>query len=285
VGQVDYLAQWSEPDVGVVVNAGVAHLGVVGSLDAIAQGKSEIWGRLRRGGTAVLPAGDQRLLGRAPQRRITFGTEAGADVRVVDVTPRGVSGSDVLFEARGRPLEGRVPLVGRHNVLNAACALAVAVALDLDLDVAARNLAGARPARQRSEVATIAGRHVLVDCYNANPTSMKAALETLVELAAGRTAVAVIGDMLELGEAETAEHEAIGALAARLGLQRLVAIGPRAAHAARAAAGVPHVLATQDVLEAARTAAAWTAPGDWILVKASRGMRLERVVAALSEAA
>jgi UDP-N-acetylmuramyl pentapeptide synthase len=208
-------------------------------------------------------------------------------VRVVDAVPRGVAGWDVTVQAGGRQLQVHVPLVGRHNVDNAACALAVAVALDLDLEAAARGIAGARPGKQRGELAEIAGRRVLVDCYNANPASMRAALATLAGLAAGHTAVAVLGDMLELGDTEDQEHQAIGRELAALGIRRLITLGERAREIARAAqaAGVPHVqvVHVDDIQGAARLAASWTAPGDWILVKASRGMRLERVVEALRE--
>lgn len=287
LGQIDYLAKWAEPDVGVVVNAGVAHVGVVGSVDAIAQGKAEIWGRLRPGGWAVYPSDDPRLAGhvvRVP-RRLTFGPSG--DVRVVDYAPRGSAGADVTFELRGRRLEGRVPLVGRHNAENAACALAVALALELDLETAVRGLGAARPAKQRGEIVRLGGRNVLVDCYNANPASMRAALDTVVELAAGRRAVLVLGDMLELGVTEDEEHEAVGPLIAERGLTHLITLGERARGIARAAraAGVPHVeiVHVDDIAGAARLVAEWTTPEDWILVKASRGMRLERVIDALAE--
>jgi UDP-N-acetylmuramoyl-tripeptide--D-alanyl-D-alanine ligase len=287
LGQIDYLTGIAEPEVGVIVNAGVAHVGVVGSVEAIADGKSEIW---RRGARhAVFPHTDLRLAQRAARtdaRPVTFGGD-GATVRVVDAVARGTAGYDVVVQAGSQKLELRVPLVGRHNVDNAACALAVAVALELDLEAAARGIANARPGKQRGEIAEIGGRQVLVDCYNANPASMRAALATLAQLGAGRVAVAVLGDMLELGDTEEEEHRAIGRELAGLGIARLVTLGERARDIARAAraAGVPHVevVNVDDAEGAARLAASWTEPGDWILVKASRGMRLERVVAALRE--
>jgi UDP-N-acetylmuramyl pentapeptide synthase len=179
-----------------------------------------------------------------------------------------------------------VPLVGRHNALNAACALAVATALGVDLEAAARGIATATPAAQRSEVRTIGGRHVLVDCYNANPASMKAALATLAELAAsqggGARAVAVLGDMLELGHTEDEEHTTVGKLVAANKIEHLVTVGERAklAAAAARAAGVGHVesFGSDEVSRAAETAVAWSRPGDWVLFKASRGMKLERVI-------
>jgi UDP-N-acetylmuramyl pentapeptide synthase len=137
----------------------------------------------------------------------------------------------------------------------------------------------------RSEVVELAGRHVIVDCYNANPGSMAAALRTLAELAspaeAGR-GLAVLGDMLELGDHAAAAHREAGGLAAALGLG-VVALGDWAEAVCAAAGG--DAAAVREPAEAARLALARTAPGDWILVKASRGMRLERVVAAMQEAA
>jgi UDP-N-acetylmuramyl pentapeptide synthase len=291
LGQIDYLCQLAEPEIGVVVNAGVAHVGVVGSAEDIARGKSEIWSRLRPPGWAIFPHADSRLRALAiehgvpEERHATFGEGEGATVRIARVAARGTAGSDVEIRARGRSLRLRVPLVGRHNVENAACALAVAVALDVDLQAAARGIEHAAPPRQRSELTEIGGRHLLVDCYNANPTSMRAALDTLAELRGSHRAVAVLGDMLELGASETDEHERVGRLAAKVGVDALVTLGDRARHVARAAsaAGLWQIVETNDPTQAARVVASWTEPGDWILVKASRAMRLERVIEAFRE--
>jgi UDP-N-acetylmuramyl pentapeptide synthase len=114
---------------------------------------------------------------------------------------------------------------------------------------------------------------------------MRAAIDTLAELAAGRKAVAILGDMLELGAEETVEHEKIGTIVAGHRAYGLIAVGDRARHLARTAAqhGLARVVITGNPLDAARTVASWTDPGDWILVKASRGMRLERVIESLKE--
>jgi murE/murF fusion protein len=290
LGHIGYLAEIAEPHVGVVVNAGVAHVGVVGSVDAIARGKSEIW--LHTSGAAVFPHDDDRLRalalerGVGADRHVTFGEAAGATVRLVSYEPRP-DGSDAVYTAGGRTLRVRVPLVGRHNAGNAACALAVAVALGVDVDAAAHNLERARPARHRSEVADIGGRHVILDCYNANPASMRAALHTLAEQARGARGVAVLGDMRELGASEEEEHDALGRLVKQVGVDHLVTLGEAARGTSRAAraAGVEHVeIVNVDHPEAAaRVVASWTAPGDWVLIKASRAMRLERVADALRE--
>ncbi|HTM20138.1 MAG TPA: Mur ligase family protein [Kofleriaceae bacterium] len=286
LGQIAYLCSLAEPHVGVVVNAGIAHVGVVGSVDDIARGKSEIFAGLPGYGAAVLPAGDPRLAAHAAAapRRITFGEEPDADVRLVEYHPIGAAGADVVIAAAGASHRGRVPLPGRHNAINACCAVAAALAVGVPAEVALAGIAGARPAAMRGEVRTIAGRRVLVDCYNANPAAMQAALATLVELAAGGRAAAVLGDMLELGDQAPAAHRRAGQAAAELGVE-VIALGAlRGEVVAGAAAAGGRAAAAADPADAARRALAATAAGDWLLVKGSRGMRLERVLEAMESA-
>ncbi|RMH44040.1 MAG: UDP-N-acetylmuramoyl-L-alanyl-D-glutamate--2,6-diaminopimelate ligase [Deltaproteobacteria bacterium] len=275
LGQIAYLRDIAEPDVGVVVNAGVAHVGVVGSRDAIARGKAELFERLPPHGVAVYPAADERLAARAAAapRAIGFGDADGADVRLTTYTPAGAAGADVEVVAFGERLAFRLPLVGRHNAIDATCAIAAATAVGVAPADAVRGLANARPAWGRSEVRDVAGRHVLVDCYNANPDSTAAALRALAELRGERAAVAVLGDMLELGDEAAAAHRAAGRLAAELGID-VVAVGAFQAELGGTAA--------DDADDAARIVAARTRPGDWVLVKASRAVGLERVVDALA---
>jgi len=282
LGQIRYLCDLAEPDVGVVVNAGVAHVGVVGGVDEIARGKAEIFERLPAHGCAVYPVDDARLAerARAAPRRITFGQREDADVRLVRYRAAGVAGADIELAAFGDARALRLPLVGRHNAVNAACALAAALAAGVELDAAIRGLANARPPRLRSELAVIAERHLLIDCYNANPTSTAAALDTLAELRGDGRAVAVLGDMLELGDEAPAAHREAGRRAAAAGIH-VIALGE---HAPELLAGAGELgEAAGDPDAAARAALALTAAGDWILVKASRGMRLERVVEALAK--
>jgi murE/murF fusion protein len=296
LGQIQYLTELAEPDVAVVVNAGTAHIELLGSTDAIAQAKGEIYIGLRDQGTAVLPADDERLARwaqrHAPRARVmTFGDAAGADVRLVAFRACALDqwggqglGADLTIEALGQMRALRLPLIGRHSAIDATCALAAALAAGVELDTALAGLARARPPAMRGEVATIGGRHVIIDCYNANPASMAAALRTLAELAEGSRSrgVAVVGDMLELGDHAEVEHRAIGALAGSLGLP-VVALGEWKDVVARATGQPALAWTTDDPAQAARQALATTEPGDWILVKASRGMRLERVVDAMRE--
>jgi UDP-N-acetylmuramyl pentapeptide synthase len=184
------------------------------------------------------------------------------------------------------PVTVRLPLAGEHNARNAAAALAVASALTVPILAAAKALETATLPPHRSCLHVFAGRRVMDDCYNANPTSMLAALHTVAASAgAAGSAFALLGDMLELGPETAKSHEELGQAVARLGFAGLAVVGELAAHmvAGARSAGMNRnrVLATLDPDLAAGTLAAWTQPGDWILVKASRGMRLERAVEAL----
>lgn len=279
LGQIDYLAGLTEPTVSVVVNAGEAHVGVVGTTDDIARGKAEVFGRLGPGGVAVVPADDTRLLHLAEQaaERITFGMADDADVRLLSYRPAGEHGADVVFAIAGRQYPARIPIPGQHNARNAACAVAAAMAAGISAERAVGMLERTRPAHMRSEVIEIAGRHVLLDCYNANPASMAAALDTLRELAgsaASGNALAVVGDMLELGATADAAHREVGRRAHELDI-KLVALGEFRAQVIAGAGGRGDMV--DDVRAAADAALGNTRPGDWILIKASRGMSLERV--------
>jgi murE/murF fusion protein len=281
-GQIEYLTKLAEPDVAVVVNAGTAHIELLGSTDAIAAAKSEIWLGLREGGTIVRPLDDERLhqLARQHQpraRHVTFG-ERGADVQLIEYTPLPTGGRIVL-EIFGARHELALGLVGRHAALDACAALAAAHAAGASISQALEGIARARPPAMRGEVVEVAGRHVIVDCYNANPASMAAAMRTLAERATTKRGLAVIGDMLELGSHAVAAHRDAGTLARELGLG-VIALGEHAATIA-AAAGHHAEVADSPAVAASR-ALARTAPGDWILLKASRGMRLERVLVALN---
>jgi len=285
-GQIEYLTRLAEPDVAVVVNAGTAHIELLGSADAIAQAKAEIWLGLRDGGTIVRPADDERLAALAKDRRpgarhLTFG-EHGADVTLAGYRPLS-AGSELELGVLGQRHPLVLELVGKHAALDACAAIAAAIAAGASVDQALRGLACARPATMRGEVIDIAGRKVIVDCYNANPASMTAALHALAERAGGpgrgTTALAVLGDMLELGSHGPAAHHEIGRLARELHVA-VVGLGELAGAIAESAGGE---LAGSPVDAAAR-ALARTRAGDWILLKASRGMRLERVLEAMRQA-
>jgi UDP-N-acetylmuramoyl-tripeptide--D-alanyl-D-alanine ligase len=258
VGQIAELAAIAEPDVGVVTNVGPVHLEQLGSLDAIADEKTALLRALPPDGVVVVPAGDERIAARVP-----------AAIRVVTFGPGG--------QVEALPAGLEVPVTSAHMRLNALAALAAARAAGYEprgrVDLRLSSLRG-----QRQELAD--GVVVVADCYNANPMSMRAALDDLAASAPGRR-VAVLGDMLELGSDERRFHEDVGAHAARAGVDLLVAVGRRARWIADAfgGAGESHVVA--DAAAAADLVPRLVRPGDTVLVKASRGVALEAVAAAL----
>jgi UDP-N-acetylmuramoyl-tripeptide--D-alanyl-D-alanine ligase len=290
LGEIAALAALARPDVGVVTNVAPAHLEHLGSLERIAQAKGELFAALGPGGRAVLPD-DQPLLeaqaAAIPEAaRYRFGASARARARLAAVTPAGEAGLDLGLVVEGAAVACRLPLVGPHNARNAAAAAAAAAALGLGPDVIARGLGRGRTAAHRSAVTLVAGRRVLDDCYNANPASTRAALEMLCSLRRpGQAALALLGDMLELGPESPRLHEEVGALAARLGVDELVTVGALGRHialGARAAGMAPaRVTEAADAGAAAAVAHGRTRPGDWVLVKGSRGMRLETALEAL----
>ncbi|BDG10309.1 UDP-N-acetylmuramoyl-tripeptide--D-alanyl-D-alanine ligase [Anaeromyxobacter paludicola] len=294
-GEIRRLACIAEPQVGVVTNATAAHLEGLGSVDGVADAKAELWAGLPPGGIAVANADDPRMLKRAQasgKRVLTFASGRGrrGDVVALDLLSHGPEGLAFTLGIGNRELEVRLPLVGLHNMANAAAAAAAAVALGCSDREIVAGLAQVRTVGRRLRLEELPSGVLLVDdCYNANPASMQAALETLSQLAAerGGRPVAVLGDMLELGAAEEPSHRALGEQAARAGLKLLAAFGPRSRTtlAAARAAGLAEAasLHTEDLGELAREVRARLAPGDVLLVKGSRGNRLERLVEALNE--
>ncbi len=290
LGQIQYLTELARPDVAVVVNAGVAHLELLGSREAIAQAKGEIWLGLAPDGVIVRPADDERLAHWAKRhapsaRTLLVSGEArsapGADVALLGYRIEA-PGARLRIRVLGAEHELLLPMPGRHVAFDACCAIAAAVGVGVPVEAALAGLASARPPSMRGELVEIGSRHVIVDCYNANPASMAAALDMAGEVAEGRRVVAVLGDMLELGAAAAEAHDAILRRAVDAGFY-VVAVGPLSTAAATplgaSACPVP------DVAAAAVQALSWTDPGDIILLKASRGMRLERVLDAMREAA
>jgi UDP-N-acetylmuramoyl-tripeptide--D-alanyl-D-alanine ligase len=270
-GQIGLLASICEPDIAVIVNIGPAHLELLGSIAAVAAAKAEILGGLAPGATAVIPACEQAL---EPHLRddldlVRFGPNA--DVSLVRADAGGVE-----IDLRGQRLELEPGFRSPHQLVNLLAAVGAAAAL------------GVRP-HGRVEVTFSGGRGdrrllasgvVLVDdCYNANPMSMRAALEDLRLTAAGRR-VAVLGDMLELGAEERGFHDELGDQATRAGVDLLVTVGRRAAWAGeRFAAEHRHA---SDADEAALLLPGLLRVGDTVLVKGSRGVGLEAVTRALA---
>jgi UDP-N-acetylmuramoyl-tripeptide--D-alanyl-D-alanine ligase len=278
----------------VVLNIGSAHAGEFGGREATAAAKQEIVEALPETGVAVLNADDAlvaAMAAAAPGRVVTFGTSTDADVRAesVSLDVKGRPGFDLVTrEGKARV---QLQLFGAHHVSNALAVAAVAGELRVPLDVVAASLSSARArSRWRMEVTERPdGVTVVNDAYNANPESVQAALEALTAMAGGRRTWAVLGEMLELGAASDEEHAAVGRLAVRLGVTRVVAVGDGARGVFRAARDAAGTSVGEEPVLVPDGDAALTLlrselrPGDVVLVKASRMAGLERVAQSLTE--
>lgn len=276
-GEIAYLAGLAQPNVGVITNAGPAHLQGFGSLEGVARAKGELLQALPPTATAVINADDAFAplwLGFAGQRRVLdFGIERPAAVRAEQID----GGRFVLCTPKGKAWV-RLPLPGRHNVLNALAAAAAALALDasLELIVAGLEKVAAVPGRLLRRQAAH-GAWLLDDTYNANPSSLRAGLEVLAAESSERWLV--LGDMAELGAQAARLHAEAGQLARRLGVHRLFAVGPLAASAAEQfGSGGEHFENKTDLI--ARLTELLQ-PGVTLLVKGSRSSGMEQVVEAL----
>ena len=284
-GELRLLSEIAQPRVGVITNVAPAHLEGLATLEGVARAKAEIVSGLTRGGTLVLPAGVavlEEALSGFPGKRITFGLDEKADFHPRNARPREPVGT--LWETPdGVTVE--VPLAGRHNLLNALAALAAARAMGVSAAEAAPHLARVQPLPGRLEPKTAGGVLVLDDTYNANPASLAASLAVLREQPGAKRRWAILGDMLELGEEAAAWHRRAGEAAAFV--DGLITVGTLAAELGRGAiaAGLPaeRVRAAESGQAAAELLLPDLAEGDVVLVKGSRGMRLETAVRRLVE--
>jgi UDP-N-acetylmuramoyl-tripeptide--D-alanyl-D-alanine ligase len=283
LGQIAELCETAQPEIGVITKIGPVHLELLGTIERIAQAKAELVAALPPSGTAVVPAGDRWLephLTRDDVEIVRFGP--GGDVELRSFTPLG-DRSRVEVDAFGERLVLELAVAARHNAANAVAALAAYRALGLPLAEAHRGAGEIRLSPWRGEEVPLAGDGLLInDAYNANPISMAAALEHLAERAAGRRKVAVLGDMAELGPDAPAYHREVGAAAARVGVEALVAVGPLARGYLEGARGIPEKRWAPTVDGALAALRGVLRPGDCVLVKASRSMGLEAVADALA---
>ena len=288
-GEIDRLAEIADPEVGIITNAFPAHLETLGSIEGVAQAKGELFLRLKPDAFAVYNV-DDPLISKCPTpstvTRLTFGLR-GAEVSSASIKSLGKRGESFTLRLPEEELPITLKAYGRHNVYNALAAAAAAHCLGLSAEVIRLGLEDFTPYDKRFQLEESAGVTLIDDSYNANPASMAAALATLKEVREEGRAAAALGDMLELGEGSAAAHRELGRQAAGC-VERLFLMGKLAGEVADGAleAGLAagNILVARDHDELAGELVRWLQPGDCVLFKGSRGMRMEQVAQAVRRA-
>lgn len=289
--QIRALTRLVNPQVGLITNIGEAHFELLGSYEAIADAKGELLEEMSSDSTAVLNRDCRwfsHLLRKVRGEVVTFGISKPADVCITVMESRGKDGSYIRGRAFGKSWETTLPLMGYHNHYNFLGALASAMVLGFELGHIEEALGRLPRQDKRMEfIDAPGGFSIINDAYNASPASMKAAVTALADLFTEGKKIAVLGDMLELGAIAESSHSCIGKLVGTLNIDCLVTVGERAALIAKAAAesGMPgeSIATCRNNDEAWEKVRALVAPGDIVLFKASRRMRLEEIVNRLLE--
>lgn len=290
-GEIGRLTEISEPDVGLITNIHKVHLEGVGSLESLKEEKGELFRKMRQDGTILVNQNDPRVIDLAkafPGRKVTFGVETAAEVMAKRIELHGAQGVSFLLMAGGNEMALTLPLLGRHFVPGALAAIATARLFGVELKKIKEVLEGFRSFPMRMEVCPLKGGRTLInDAYNANPKSMELSLETLAEVKGAGKAIAVLGDMLELGDFAREAHQQLGQRVKALSIDFLIVLGKWAPVVVESA--VRHGFDSEKTkivkteAEAITTLKQMTGEGDWILVKGSRGMAMEKIIEGLME--
>ncbi|MBN1334784.1 MAG: UDP-N-acetylmuramoyl-tripeptide--D-alanyl-D-alanine ligase [Deltaproteobacteria bacterium] len=284
-GEIRRLQEIAAPNVRLVTCVAAAHLEGLGSVEGVARAKGELFDTARPGDVVCVNTDDPRVVALPVPGRVRvlrYGTSRGCDVRLIRATPTAEGGTSWVVEAAGRVLSGVLPAPGLHMARNLVAAVALTVAVGASLDGVPEALARYEPVGDRMRLERgPGGLTFLNDAYNANPESMAAALDTLATLPASRR-VALLGDMLELGPQETAFHRQVLDRALAAGLSLVGLCGPRMVAAAAELPPRLDLVVAPDPEGLARAVADRLAPGDLVLVKASRQVRMERALHVLA---
>lgn len=286
-GEIDLLARIARPDIGVITNIGMAHIENLGSREGIFQAKMELTNYFGENNT-LITFHDEEFLNRkrleGPYRVVMAGTDRESDYVISHIDDFGAEGIQFTLEHAGTSQQFKLPVPGSHNAFNGALAVACGMELGISMEEAAKGLARAELTDKRLTVRESGGVKIIDDTYNASPDSMKAAINVLMRTRGARS-VAVLGDMFELGETSRQQHELVGRYAARQDVGLLIAIGKDAAYIAHGAKeeGMEHVIVFSEKAEFVDQANSLIEKGDVVLVKGSRGMRMEDIVKEIME--
>jgi UDP-N-acetylmuramoyl-tripeptide--D-alanyl-D-alanine ligase len=280
-GEIDRIASFVQPDICLFTNIGLAHVENFGSREGVFQGKAEMLRHMRPGGS-IIANGDDEYLRDIPGA-LLYGVGANCAVRCEQVEDLILDGMMFTAVFNGRRCRMRVPALGLHSVYNALAAVSAGLLLGMTLEEIASGIASYKPMPGRMNIHKLPRCTVIDDTYNSNPTSAKASLDVLAKCSGRR--VAILGDMLELGQESSRFHEETGRYAASLGIEVILCVGPESERmffgTLTSSGGESCFFPTQDKLIASLPE--YLQEGDTILVKASRGMKLEQVVRYLFE--
>jgi UDP-N-acetylmuramoyl-tripeptide--D-alanyl-D-alanine ligase len=289
-GEIRTLVGVATPEVRVWTNVGEAHIGHFGSADAIADAKAEIIEDATAATLLIANADDSRVMARVPSfpgRTVTFGASEGAQIRAVEVEDLGLEGSRAVLVTPAGRRNLKVPLLGRGHLMNVVCAAAVALEMGIDLDTIVAHASHLKPSSRRGAVLRLPkGVTLIDDSYNSSPSALLRSLEVIAR-SWGTRRMAVLGEMLELGDLSESLHRECGRAAANSRLAKLITIGGEPARVmgeAAIEAGMPRaaVMHFASSTAAAPVIAAHVTSGDVVLVKGSRGTRTDLVVERLT---
>jgi len=289
-GEIERLAEIAKPQIGVITNISQAHMIQLKNLKDIQAAKGELFQSLDEGSTAIVNADDPLVYELAENLRagvITFGIDNEADVRATDIRPSENSGYDFTLNVLGKAVAVHLPFLGRFNIYNALAAAAVGHALDISSTLIKTGLGVKHKLSQRGESIRYGDMEILNDTYNANPQSMREAMQILKEHTTNGRKFLVIGDMLELGDGEQSAHQQLGNEAAGHGFDFLVTVGELAGVAGTAAVEAGMAKDQVHCFDHHRPAAEFlktiARPGDCLLFKGSRGSHMETVLEGLMQ--
>jgi len=287
-GELKRLSEIARPDIGAITNIGHAHLEKLGGLDGVARAKGELVENFDHDNIFVVNLDDPRVKNISDNlecQRVTLGINSkDAMITATDIESNNLESIKFNMNISGYGFPVSIKGIGLHNVMNALCAAGIAISLGCDSDQIQKGLANYAPAHMRLEILdTPYGFKIINDSYNANPDSMKRAVDELVRLRGSGKSIAVLGDMLELGEGSEAEHYELGKYLSDSGVDQLISLGAFTEKTIEGYGNSKQGLPAQTHEEAARRLLETAKPGDLVLVKGSRGSRMERVIKEIIE--
>ncbi len=288
-GEISRLTNIVKPDIAVITNIGMAHIEKLGSRQNILKAKMEILEGLKSGGLLVLNGDDPLLHGLKDflkVRTVFYGIEEGHDYQAYNVESRGEQGTFFEISIGSREYKVQVPVPGIHNVYNALAAIAVGLELKLPIEIVLKGIAQFSPGKMRLNILSHHGFKIINDAYNASPQSMEAAISVLKDVGEGVRTFAVLGDMLEMGDWAPKAHRDVGKFAFLQGIKYIITVGENGAHIAQGAveAGADRssVFSFETNFQALHFLKDRVKDGDVLLVKGSRGMKMEEIVEGLT---